>query len=55
MNTRDLEGLRVANLAANGVQETELTEPCKALESAGARTTLIAPHEVLEGNRSRAH
>jgi protease I len=43
MNTKSLEGLRVAILATNGVQETELVEPRKALEDSGARTTLIAP------------
>jgi hypothetical protein len=42
MNEKHLEGLRVAILATNGVQETELAEPRKALEDAGARTTLIA-------------
>ncbi len=43
MKEKALEGLRVAILAADGVQETELVEPRKALEDAGARTTLIAP------------
>jgi protease I len=43
MTEKALEGLRVAILAANGVQETELAEPRTALEDAGARTTLIAP------------
>ncbi len=43
MSERVLEGLRVAILATNGVQESELAEPREALESAGARTTLIAP------------
>lgn len=43
MNEKALEGLRVAILATNGVQETELAEPRKALENAGAHTTLIAP------------
>jgi protease I len=43
MNEKTLEGLRVAILATNGVQETELIEPRQALESAGAQTTLIAP------------
>jgi protease I len=38
-----LEGLRVAILATNGVEEAELTEPRKALEDAGAKTTLLAP------------
>jgi protease I len=40
---RDLEGMRVAILATNGVEQPELTEPRKALDEAGARTTLIAP------------
>jgi len=39
----DLEGMRVAILATNGVEQPELTEPRKALDEAGARTTLIAP------------
>ena len=43
MKEKVLEGFRVAILATNGVQETELAEPRKALEDAGARTTLIAP------------
>ena len=40
---KDLEGMRVAILATNGVEQPELTEPRKALDEAGARTTLIAP------------
>jgi protease I len=43
MPDRDLEGMRVAILATNGVEQPELTEPRKALDEAGARTTLIAP------------
>ena len=43
MSEKSLEGLRVAILATNGVQETELAKPRKALEDAGARTALIAP------------
>ncbi len=43
MTEKALEGMRVAILATNGVQETELAEPRKALEEEGARTTLIAP------------
>ena len=38
MTEKALDGLRVAILATNGVQETELAEPRKALENAGART-----------------
>ena len=40
-----LTGLRVAIIAADDFEETELTDPKQALEDAGATTTLIAPHE----------
>lgn len=43
MAEKDLEGMRVAILATNGVEQAELVEPRKALNEAGARTTLIAP------------
>ena len=39
---KDIDGLRVAILAVDGVEEAELTEPRKALEDAGAETTLIS-------------
>lgn len=38
-----LNGKRVAILATDGVEQSELTEPRKALDDAGARTTLISP------------
>lgn len=38
-----LEGMRVAILAMDGVERVELTEPRKALEQAGAKTTLFSP------------
>jgi protease I len=38
-----LQGLRVAILATDGVEDSELREPRQALENAGARTTLVAP------------
>jgi len=38
-----LEGMRVAILAVDGVENTELTEPRKALEQAGAKTTVFSP------------
>lgn len=41
--SKTLEGMRVAILATDGVEERELTEPRAALEEAGARTTLFAP------------
>jgi protease I len=42
-NDKSLEGTRVAILATDGVEQVELTEPRKALDQAGAHTTLIAP------------
>jgi len=38
-----LKGKRVAILATDGVEQVELTEPRKALDAAGAKTTLISP------------
>ncbi len=43
MSDKKLDGLRVAILATNGFEEAELVEPRKALDAAGARTTVIAP------------
>src|SRR6266404_1672574 len=40
---RNLDGLRVAVLATDGVEDSELREPRMALENARAHTTLIAP------------
>jgi protease I len=37
-----LQGMRVAILATDGVEDAELKEPRKALDDAGAETTLIA-------------
>lgn len=39
---RSLEGRRVAILAADGVEQVELTEPRKAVEDAGATVTLVS-------------
>jgi protease I len=41
----ELNGKRVAVLVANGFEQVEMTEPRKALDNAGAKTTLIS----LEG------
>ena len=43
MATGKLKGKRVAILATDGVEQSELTEPRKALDEAGAETTLISP------------
>lgn len=39
-----LEGFRVAILATDLFEESELIEPRKALDEAGAKTSVIAPH-----------
>jgi len=38
----DLSGFRVAVLATDGFEETELTEPVKALKDAGASVTILS-------------
>jgi protease I len=38
----DLSGFRVAVLATNGFEESELTEPVKALTEAGAQVTVVS-------------
>jgi len=43
MPEKNLDGVRVAILATDGVEEVELTAPRQSLQDAGARTTLIAP------------
>lgn len=43
-----LEGLLIAILATDGVEEEELTRPRKALDDAGATTVLVAPKETIK-------
>lgn len=38
-----VKGLRVAILVADGFEQSEMTEPKKALEMAGAKTTIVSP------------
>src|SRR5215471_9393432 len=40
-----LTGLKVAILATNGFEESELTEPRKALDQAGATTEVVSPEK----------
>jgi protease I len=42
-NANKLKGKRVAILVADGFEESELMEPKKALEAAGARTAVVSP------------
>lgn len=43
METRKLAGSKVAVLVANGFEQTELTEPMKALREAGADARVVSP------------
>ncbi len=45
MAEQELQGVRVAILATDDFEESELIEPRKALEKAGAVTQVVAPHE----------
>jgi len=40
----ELQGKRVAILATDGFEQSELTEPRKALDAAGAKTEVVSPH-----------
>jgi protease I len=42
---KDLKGLNVAILVADGFEQVELTEPRKALDDAGANTRIVSPAE----------
>src|SRR5690348_13809233 len=44
MADRNVNGKRVAILATDGVEQVELHEPRKALDNAGAKTSVIAPN-----------
>lgn len=43
MATDTLKGLKVAILVTDGFEEVEMTDPRKALDEAGAKTSLISP------------
>jgi protease I len=43
MAQRSLEGLKIAILATDGFEQSELTEPRNALQKAGADTDVVAP------------
>jgi len=49
MASRDLDGVRVAILVDTDFEQVELTEPKKAIESAGARAVIVSPRESITG------
>lgn len=47
-----LHGKKIAILATDGFEQSELTEPKKALEQAGAKVEVISPHDgQIQGMR----
>ncbi len=49
MASRDLDGIRVAILADTDFEQSELTEPRKAFEDAGATCRIISPRQAITG------
>ncbi|HLK88092.1 MAG TPA: DJ-1/PfpI family protein [Candidatus Binataceae bacterium] len=50
--TEPLKRKRIAILPTDGVEQSELTEPRKALDQAGANTVIIAPgRETIRTSR----
>jgi protease I len=43
ITTSSLDGMKVAILVADGFEQVEMTEPRKALDSAGAQTQIVSP------------
>src|SRR3954466_13754913 len=43
IDMRDLDGLRVAVLVADGFEQVEMVEPKRALEQAGAQAKIVSP------------
>ena len=43
MAQQQLNGKRVAILIADGFEQVEMTEPCRALNEAGAQTQIVSP------------
>ncbi len=46
---KELGGLTVAIVAADGFEQVEMTKPREALDDAGARTQLISPKKTVKG------
>jgi len=51
-----LQGKRIAILAEEGFEDSELMEPLRAMEDAGARVTIVGSgsHSTYEGKRGKA-
>jgi len=47
----ELTGKRVAFLATNGYEDSELTSPWEAVTSAGAEAVLVSPEQAITGKK----
>jgi len=45
MASKTLHGLKVAILVTGGFEQVEMTEPRKALDTAGAETKVVSPQD----------
>lgn len=51
---QELQGMKVAVLVADGFEQSEMTEPKKALEQAGATVDIVSPqHDEVKGWRHK--
>lgn len=52
MEQKRLDGMRVAILVDDDFEQSEMTEPRRALEEAGAKTVIVSPkHDIVQGMR----
>ena len=51
----DLSGKKIAIIAADGVEEVELTKPREAVEDAGAETELLSIDDGRDPGDERGH
>ncbi|HXB62000.1 MAG TPA: type 1 glutamine amidotransferase domain-containing protein [Acidobacteriaceae bacterium] len=54
MRNNTLKGKRIAILATEGFEQSELEKPKEALENAGARVDVIAPEEGIRSGKIRS-
>jgi len=53
MSIEKLKGKKVAILATDGFEQVELTEPKRLLEKAGAKVSIVAPHNTQKPGEIR--
>jgi protease I len=43
--SQEIQGMKIAILATDGFEQVELTEPRKAFDQAGAKTSVVSPKD----------